>query len=169
MAAKTPNPKIGDQFGRLTVVGEVFRRGTNIVVPVQCSCGSLLNVYKANIARGATRSCGCLNSELVKARCQKYPDGSRDTYLVWHAMMDRCYRESNEHYINYGGRGIKVAKRWHDFLKFLEDMGNAPTGLTLERVDNNKGYSKSNCAWVPWSANAHNKRIWHRVEHLARL
>lgn len=168
MVAKTSNPNVGDVFERLTVSGEPFRKGTNLMVPVTCVCGNQINVYKCNLVKGASKSCGCLNAELTKSRSQKYPDGSRETYMIWYAMMHRCYNENDASYINYGGRGVTVAKRWHNFLNFWEDMGRAPKRLTLERVRNNRGYSKSNCIWAPWSANAANKRIWHRLVYLGQ-
>lgn len=168
MAAKTPNPKVGDIFGRLAVSGEPFRQGHNLVVPTVCSCGKAHLVLKSNLMKGASKSCGCWNSELVKERCRKYPEGSRDTYLVWFAMVRRCTNPADEAYINYGGRGITVSKRWLNFENFLKDMGMAPEGLTLERRNNDKDYTKSNCVWVTRSTNLMNKRTNREVELLGQ-
>ena len=79
---------------------------------------------------------------------------------VWSAMRNRCYRQKDAGWKNYGGRGIKVCARWRwSFAQFWEDMG--PTykkGLCLERRDNNKGYSKANCVWATRFQQGQNKR-----------
>lgn len=82
-------------------------------------------------------------------------------------MIQRCTNPKDEAYHNYGGRGIKVCKRWFSFENFLEDMGHRPKGKELDREDNNKGYNKKNCRWVSSSINANNRRnnlhiVWKR-------
>lgn len=80
------------------------------------------------------------------------------TYVTWQCMKSRCNLETNKKYHNYGARGIKVCKRWEKFENFLADMGERPKGMTLNRKDNNKGYSKLNCVWSTMSDQIHNKR-----------
>jgi hypothetical protein len=62
-------------------------------------------------------------------------------------MFARCYNPDNKDYPNYGGRGIEVCNRWNTFENFLSDMGEKPDRLTLDRIDNDKGYEPSNCKW----------------------
>jgi hypothetical protein len=85
-------------------------------------------------------------------------------------MRHRCMREKHPQYKAYGGRGITVCKRWMKFENFFEDMGNAPTGLSLDRIDNNSGYSKDNCRWatkIEQNNNTRgNKRILFNGENL---
>lgn len=69
-------------------------------------------------------------------------------YEVWEAMIQRCTNPNNQHYARYGGRGITVCKRWRDFKNFIADMGKRPPGLTIERKNNNAGYSRRNCMWA---------------------
>ena len=73
-------------------------------------------------------------------------------------MIQRCKNPNNEQYRDYGARGIKVCDRWKTFSNFIKDMGAKPHGFTLERRDNSKGYSPSNCHWATRSENNNNKR-----------
>ncbi len=79
-------------------------------------------------------------------------------YAVWNTMKSRCGNPANEAFPQYGGRGIKVCARWEKFSGFYADMGDCPAGMTLERVDNSKGYSKENCIWASRTTQGRNKR-----------
>ena len=77
----------------------------------------------------------------------KHGKEPRDLYNVWSLMRDRCNNTNNIKYEYYGGRGIKVCKRWDDFLNFFKDMGERPKGLTIDRIDSDGNYEPSNCKW----------------------
>lgn len=80
-------------------------------------------------------------------------------YKSWTGMMHRCYVPTDISYPNYGGRGIRVCRRWHEAKNFLEDMGPRPApGMSLDRKDNNKGYSKANCIWSDRKTQNRNRR-----------
>lgn len=80
------------------------------------------------------------------------------TLAVWNAMIARCTNPLSAAYKDYGGRGIKVGMRWRKYENFLADMGPAPDGLTLERINNSKGYNPKNCIWATIKVQAINKR-----------
>jgi hypothetical protein len=82
----------------------------------------------------------------------------KSTKKSWDHMHYRCSNPSCENYADYGGRGITVDPRWSDFNAFVEDMGYKPSGLTLGRIDNDKGYNKENCRWETYAQQCLNQR-----------
>lgn len=80
------------------------------------------------------------------------------TYKAWGNMLSRCRNKNHPSYKNYGGRGISVCERWLKFENFLEDMGDKPWNLSLDRIDNEKGYSKENCRWATSKEQTRNMR-----------
>ena len=87
-------------------------------------------------------------------------------YRAWANMKTRCYNPNCEGYKDYGGRGIKICKKWQTFQGFYQDMFNSyKAGFSLDRIDNDKGYSKSNCQWSDWLTQANNKRNNRIIEY----
>lgn len=149
---------IGRRFHNLTVISRSFsKKGTGQYV-CRCDCGNEKVVARNSFIRGKTKSCGCLRS----GRKMKHGQSRKSGYLSWLHMMQRCYWPPCPAYKNYGARGLKVCERWHDVKVFLADMGE-PNGLTLERVDNEKGYFKENCIWADVKTQARNRRTTLRL------
>ncbi len=81
------------------------------------------------------------------------------TYSIWRGIHDRCVNPNSKDFHNYGGRGIKICDRWeHSFILFLEDMGEAPAGMQIDRINNDDGYYKNNCRWTTVKEQANNRR-----------
>ena len=89
-------------------------------------------------------------------------------YNIWSSMKSRCMNENDLAYDNYGGRGIRVCDRWTDFSLFREDMGDRPRGMSLDRIDNEQGYSPENCRWASRSTQNRNRRDRRMVTHIGR-
>lgn len=106
------------------------------------------------------------NQKASKKPKQKHGYGGTRIHNIWKAMIYRCSAENYKYYSTYGGRGITVCDRWLTFTNFLEDMGKLYSDeLELDRIDNNKGYCKENCRFVPRIINASNKRNNRFIEH----
>ena len=160
----------GQRFSRWLVIRfshiEQPRRAAHWLC--QCDCGTKRIVRAQQLISGQSKSCGCLKVEIFVANTTKhghsssiFPKGRSSEYLAWQSMKDRCTNPNNKQFKDYGGRGIKVCKRWHNsFEAFLADMGMKPSPEhSLDRYPNNDGnYEPKNCRWATWKQQASNKR-----------
>lgn len=153
----------GKTFGRLTVLR---RQGSdkygNATWHCSCVCGNEITAMGTSLRSGHTKSCGCLQRDLVGKQSAKHGllKEYSSEYSSWRSMMDRCYDASHDSYKSYGGKGIAVCERWHDFKNFVKDMDEKPTANhTIDRIDNEKGYNPSNCRWATKVEQSRNQRV----------
>ena len=153
---------LGLTFSRLTVVSEAGQsKSREFLWNCICTCGAPVIVSSSSLNKGNTRSCGCLARELATAQCVSRTTHGKcftRTYSIWGSMIKRCTNVKCKAFPDYGGRGVTVCDRWLKFENFLADMGEAPEGLTLERENNDQGYSLGNCNWATRKAQGRNKR-----------
>lgn len=148
----------GRVFGRLTVVRLAPKRGRRTYWRCACECWQEIEVWAWNLKNGHIQSCGCLHRELMTAHGHARKRAHTREYTTWKSMWQRCANPKHTAFKYYGGRGIRVCKRWEVFENFLEDMGERPAGKTLDRKDNNAGYTPKNCRWATHKEQIHNRR-----------
>lgn len=154
------NDLVGQKFNKLTVVEYYGKSNKHIRWKCICDCGNLHIVLGYNLKNGAVKSCGCLGRDNLNRTIH----GLANTRLfhIWQNMKARCSNPKEKSYKNYGGRGISICKSWlNDNTKFFTwAMQNGyKEYLTIERIDNNKNYTPSNCTWIPQSMQTANRRV----------
>src|SRR5579859_4208619 len=148
----------GKKFGRWTVISRLAGSTWNC----RCDCGTKKSVYGSSLTLGKSISCGCFKDEFHTIHGME----GTSIYNVWAGMKYRCQNPNAAAFKNYGGRGIKVCRRWEKFENFFADMGDKPDGMQLERIDNDGDYEPGNCCWATRREQAYNRRSTVRVDNV---
>jgi len=155
---------IGQKFERLEVLSKSYRNKNSIqYYECKCDCGNIINTRKYCLISGSTKSCGCLHKEKVST----HNITKTRFYRIWQNIKTRCLNKNHTYYKNYGERGINICDRWLNFDKFKEDMYDSyleyvkdfgEKDTSIDRENNNLGYSKDNCKWSTCEEQASNRR-----------
>lgn len=149
---------LGQKSHKLLVIKEIpesYKRELYCIC--KCDCGNEVKLRSSAIRYGLTKSCGCIKKD-VKSN---YIHGLSKTrmFRIWQKIKLRCENPNVREYKHYGGRGIKICKRWNKYLNFYEDMKDTyADNLTIDRINNDGHYCKKNCRWTDWITQSNNKR-----------
>ena len=159
---RTPNnirDLTGMVFGKLTVVCFLSRSKWSTWWKCKCECGVFVATSTSTLTSGKKVRCGVCYRSQTTTHGQAPAGGPTKEYMIWCTMIQRCTNPKCKYFKDYGGRGIYVCWRWmQSFQNFYDDMGPKPRGRSLDRKDNDAGYSKGNCRWATASEQARNKR-----------
>lgn len=157
----------GMKFGRWTVIQDAgYCKNNKSVFKCVCDCGNESDVIGGNLTSGISKSCGCWKSEITRKLRTTHDRCKHPLYSRYRLMISRCENPDDAEYKNYGARGIAVCKEWREsFERYANDIGNPPTPKhSVDRIDNDRGYSLDNCRWATKKEQAINRRVSRFIE-----
>ena len=144
----------GQKFEKLLVISREPSKNGRAMWLCKCDCGNYITAMGKLLRNGHIKSCGCLHDSIGGLSNSRL-------YRVWYGIKSRCYNTHHDAYARYGGRGIKMCDEWYNNFKAFYEWAIANgynDTLTIDRIDNNKGYEPSNCRWVDKPTQQRNRR-----------
>lgn len=161
MLGKNAIDLTGQKFGKLKAVSPAGRdKHGSVLWNCQCDCGNTCIVLASNLRGGKQKSCGCLRRRSPWNRTHGDSAESR-LYRIWTDMKQRCYNSHRKAYKDYGGRGICICDEWKDGYESFKEWAIShgySDNLSIDRIDNDKGYFPENCQWTTKLVQANNRR-----------
>ena len=156
----------GQRFGRLIVVRFIgTSKARQAIWRCQCDCGKETDVRASSLRCGDTTSCGCLQREVSKEVNTKHGEAHSRLHNIWGQMKGRCENPKNHAFEHYGARGIAVCDEWKEYANFRDwaMLNGYRESLSIDRIDNDKGYSPDNCRWTTMKKQSNNRRSNHTI------
>ena len=156
----------GLKCGSLTALSYAGSDGKKSLWNVSCECGRIVVLPASEMDKNKLRSCGCQRGRIISEQRTTHGMSYSRPFGIWKGMRDRCHRATDPAWANYGGRGIAVCEEWrHSFETFWRDMQDGyGEKLSIDRKDNDQGYSKENCRWVTAKEQGRNTRVNRVIE-----
>jgi len=159
----------GNSIGRLNILSDLpiitkVKGKIRIHYQCQCICGKIIYVNKDSLIRTLTKSCGCYRSESTTKRLKSHGRSGTKLWKTWIGINKRCKNRNDKSYLYYGGKGVKICKDWcssnpNGFSNFLRDMGECPEGMTIDRINSEGDYCKTNCKWSTKKEQSFNTKL----------
>lgn len=159
------NFPIGKKFGKWVTLHNPEKIGKNYCIRCKCACGIIKDVRIGTLVSGESK--GCFRCGHFKHGMAKRNNLRNSEYSAWMDMHGRCNNKNHPSYRVYGGRGIRISRRWHDFIKFISDMGKKPSRkYSLDRIDVNGDYEIHNCRWATRDTQDNNRQNTKKLSYL---
>ena len=158
----------GQRFERLKVLCRAENKGKRVCWTCECKCGKIVVVTGHELKAGDTKSCGCLRKETTSALNLTHGNSETRLYRIWAGMKTRIMNENSKDYSVYDARGIAICDEWENDFQAFEQwaLSNGYTeNLTIDRTNNDKGYSPDNCRWIKNNEQSANRRSNHYITH----
>lgn len=149
--------RTGKKYGYWTAISFFDREKYRTRWICRCVCGIERVVIAQSLTSGSSISCGCMGMKLRSLKTKKHGMAGTRTYKSWHSMHQRCQGKGGHQ--AYVRNGITVCERWNLFESFINDMGERPAGMSLDRIDGTKGYYKENCRWATHKQQMNNRSV----------
>lgn len=170
---RTLKDETGNKYGRLLVIERDLSKDHHDAFWIcKCDCGNISSVNGTMLRRGTSKSCGCLQRELLSKRQKTHGETNTRIHNIWSKIKFRCFNNKSKDYSKYGGRGITMCEEWSKSYETFRDWSYAngyKENLTIDRIDNDGNYEPNNCRWATIKEQSRNTRYNRKYEYQGEM